>query len=88
MFVKDKRDDIVNLISAIEMMQVIVTINYSVIFFISKADRIASSGQVSGSRKAALGNLVLAVVIDYRMRDSLPISICAAGHKYIVREKL
>lgn len=79
--------EVVNL--AIGTVQVIVTINYSVIFFIPKADRIASSVQVSGSRKAALGNLVLAVVIDYRMRDSLPISICAAGHKYIARnEKL
>jgi len=47
-------------------VQVIVAINYSVIFFIPKANQIASSVQVSGSRKAALGNLVLAVVIDYR----------------------
>ncbi len=69
--------------------EVIVAINYSVIFFIPKADRIASSIQVSGSWKAALGNLVLAVVIDYRKRDSLPISIYAAGHKYIaLNEKL
>lgn len=67
-------------------MQVIVTINYFVIFFIPKADRIASSGQVTEVRK--LDNLVLAVVIDYRMRDSLPISICATEHKYIIREKL
>jgi hypothetical protein len=47
---------------------VIVAVNF-MIFFIPKADRIASSLQVSGSWKAALGNLVLAVVIDYRQRD-------------------
>lgn len=68
-------------------MQVTVTINYSTIFFIPKADWIASLVQVSGSWKAALGNLVLAVVIDYRKRDSLPISICAVGHKYHSQRK-
>lgn len=36
-------------------VQVIVTINYSAIFFIPKADRIVSLVQVSGSRKAGAG---------------------------------
>lgn len=58
-------------------VQVIVTINYSAIFFIPKADRIVWF-RLAEVGKLALGNLVLAVVIDYRVRDSLPISICAA----------